>query len=519
MKLLLLLLSALASFAQSPSPFPPATTRARMLEALAAKMEKLDGEALFVRERGRKKTFASVAAQLKEEARRAQSWPELYQVFSRLDHAYSSLHASFRPTDLWPRERKQLKARFGTDWLSPEKTGFRIRAVDEDFPAPKPIRPEPGDLLLAINGRSMEDWSREHFEFCKWPLWQQCDQELPEYFSQEGVFLLERGGRRWEVKVPVEKSQAGEAGDKRCGKDKNLYQGFTLRHAGRFACLFEKDGDPSTVLLRISSFYYETGYEGGDEKIRSVRDEVDAFWPWWKDRAPHTQHLIIDVADNTGGNTPIPYYEVLLPKPYQEQWVRFRKMPELLDEKLRESLFWGEQGQEIWFQNLQREGVWDQTAWGNFLPPVPMFCPSSEHDCREGLFQVKDHGFRGRVSVITNHWCVSSCDGFVYELYGELGAKIVGQPQAADSAYSRLKIQGFLDGEGFHLKTVPLQAEDPEGLLFSQTVAITRSSTQRGSSISGIPVPVDRFVPSFASQSNEEWRTAAVRAALDSAAR
>jgi hypothetical protein len=148
-----------------------------------------------------------------------------------------------------------------------------------------------------------------------------------------------------------------------------------------------------------------------------------------------------------------------------------------------------------------------------------MFCPSSKRDCREGLFQVRNHGFHGRVSLIVNHWCVSSCDGFVYELHNELGARIVGQPQAADSAYSRLKIQGFLDGGRFRLKVASLQAEDPEGLLFSQTVAVTRSSTRDGSTVSGIPAPVDRFVPSFASQPSEAWRAEAVRAALKPAAR
>jgi hypothetical protein len=150
-----------------------------------------------------------------------------------------------------------------------------------------------------------------------------------------------------------------------------------------------------------------------------------------------------------------------------------------------------------------------------------MFCADDTRNCREGLFSVRPHEFHGRVSVVTNQYCVSSCDGFVYALKEELGTRltVLGQPQAADSAYARLTIYALphLNG-GVRFEVGAIPSLDPalqKQALFSQTVVVSRSVKADGTVVSGIPVPIDRFVLNLFHQDERDWRRSAVKAALE----
>jgi hypothetical protein len=48
---------------------------------------------------------------------------------------------------------------------------------------------------------------------------------------------------------------------------------------------------------------------------------------------------------------------------------------------------WESQGQELWFQKMMDTGVFSGLRYGDFLPSVPMFCPSEDVSCDEGLFE------------------------------------------------------------------------------------------------------------------------------------
>jgi hypothetical protein len=518
MKTLVKLLAFLPSLFLFPHPLlavpalPEALTRARMITELAAEMERLDGEGLLVRE-NRPKSFRNVVSGLASEAENARDWHALLKVFHRLDHAYPNLHARMVPGSWWKESRGNLQpiALFRADWLEPNRVEYRISSVEKGFSGA-----QVGDRVIAINGRSMAEISEEYFEFCKMALKAQCDFELPKFleFAEPTIYSLERGSERFEQIIPLERIQPSLAGYEPCAEDKDLYPGFAMKYAGRYACFFEKINDPATLLLRIRSFHYKNAEEK-NEKIASVRQEVDALWPWWRERAALTKHLVIDLAGNGGGNAPIPYYEIFFPRPFQEQWVSFRKLPEMLNAKLRESVFWGEEAQETWFQNILKEGLWDRIAEGEFLPPVPMFCAGKKRDCRETLFSPRDHGFRGQVSLVVNSSCVSSCDGFVYAFHEEMGARIIGQPQAADSAYSRLSIYLLPDAtQGFRLQVAAHTDPIPEQAFLSQIIAFSRSVSSDGRVVSGIPVPVDDFVPRYHHQTAQDWRRAAVAVSL-----
>lgn len=508
-----------AAFAAEP-PLPPPAQRAAMVSSLAAEMERLDAEALLVRGRNRALSFGELGRRLAGEAREAGTWEALLRTFARLDAAYPNLHARASLPDWFRPARVRPVVRFTAEWL---ESGTRF-VITHSVESGLESAPKAGDRLLAINGRPMESWSAEHLELCKWPLREQCDVELYSAFRKQLLswtaatpltYTLERDGSRFETLVALEPQPDNPPGrSEECGVDAALYPGFTLAYRGRYACLFTKDNDASTVIFRISSFYYDRD-EGG-HAIDSVHAEVEALWPWWRARAPRIRHLLLDLASNHGGNEPTPYYELLFERAYQEQWARFKKLPELLRDELRkEVLFWGTPQQETWFQNLRREGTWDSTAFGDFLPPVPMFCAGDERsDCRHGLFPVRNHGFRGRVTLLLNHWCVSSCDGFAYEVKEQLGVRVTvaGQPQAADTAYSRATIELHLDPsreEGFRL-SVEEPGRQGEPALLSQSVSVTRSVLEDGTVVSGLPLRMDRFLGWPYQLSETEWRAYAM---------
>ncbi len=496
-------------------PLPPPDTRASMVRKLAEEIVRLDGEGLIVRERNRRTSFASVSERLQGEARSAKTWQTLLRAFSRLDAAYPNLHASLKTAPQFSQKLHRPSLRFNPRYTPGGSVEYFV--TNGEYA---------GAQILAINGRPIEDWKAEALEFCKFPLQLQCELELFSSLAREWLFwersqslryTLEFKGRRFEQTVPLEKFAAPASKQAPgCEEDRNLYASYRAVHIGRFGCLFLRKDDSTHALLRISSFYYDPETEKGP--IRSVSDEVDALWPWWKAHASGLSELIVDIAGNHGGNAPIEWYTILFTAPFQEQWVRFRKIPELENSRIRKQiLFWGTPQQENWFQALLRDGTYSSTPRGGFLPPVPMFCAGDDRsNCLNGLFPVRDHGFRGQITLLLNQWCVSSCDGFAFALKDQLGDRVTvaGIPQAADTAYSRLKLQLFLDEKapgGFRI-AVDRREDSPmvSALVLSQGVAVTRSVEKNGRVVSGLPLEVQIPVEIPFELNERGWRAYAV---------
>ena len=517
------------------SKFPNEETRLKIVEKLGLEIERTDGEGILVRD-GKPRTFQKILEQIKQEAKMATNWQELSRAFAKLDMAYPNLHASYEPgNEMTLPERLTPLVRFSVDWLAPTRTVVRISSLDKTNYSNEEI-PKRGDLLLEINGKPVSDWMKENFDFCKWPIKEQCDLEFPKIFFKELsgwtrkdplVYTLKRDDKIWKVNVPVEeRKRSKDTSYLLCQNNLDRYFGFKPVYIGKHACFFQNDKDPSTMILRISTFMYKRNSQPVNDKwpdqeknFKSVKEEVDAFRPFWQEMAPKIKNLVLDVSDNGGGNEPTPYYEIFFDRPYQEQWVRFRKIKELDDSSLRNAIFWNTTGQEIWFQNLKKEKIWDSVVYGDFLPPVPMFCASDSKDCREDLFPVRPHGFKGKVSLILNHSCVSSCDGFVFAFKAELGERVtlIGQFQAADTAYSRIRFGVRIDQalpNGFEVVSLPQYGKIEESFAFSQVVVITRSVKHDGTVVSGKPLSLDHFVPNNLEQ-NGNWHMEAVKTAIE----
>lgn len=509
-------------------PLPSATVRSQILTSLAAEIERLDGEALSVR-KNRAVSWRSLVQNLEKEMTDASSWVEFLRVLSRLDLSYPNLHSSLKPGEsalkYVPRKMKP-KVTFASEWRESNHVRYVISQVAPEAGYSAELSPKEGDEVLSINGRSVESWQNENFEFCKFPLKEQCDFEMPSTFEKELLswnrrqaltYQLKREQKVWTIPVDLQKEDkpASTSQTPFCKEETNRYSDFKLAYAGNRACIYESEKHPGTAIFRITSFSYSK--TNSAEPIDSLRKEIAALFPWWVQHA-NWDHLIFDLIDNHGGNAPTGYYQILFQHEFQELYVAFKKIKELENPLLRKSIFWDSKGQEIWFQNTVSSGSWDRLSYGEFTQPIPMFCADQDQDCSQGLFPVASHPFKGKVSVLLNEWCVSSCDGFAYSMKENFGnrSRFYGHPQAGDTAYSRITINihvGPSWPEGFHLEVVPLNDPSSRKALLSQTVVVTRSTTQDGSIVSGKPVALDEFVP-LTLQNKKSWPNEVLKKAL-----
>ncbi len=423
--LIFVLFYSAASWSQESFPSP--TIRSHALEALAAQMERLDGEALYVRE-NRATDWREIVEDLQQEAELAPSWFSFMRSLLRLNLAFPNLHSSMRPgKEAMKHIPKRIlpSIEFSAEWYSEHQIRYVVSRVGTENRRADELLPRIGDEVVAINGRKTADWQKENFEFCKFSIKEQCDFELPLTFAKELLswtrdepltYTLKRNEATWSVSVEIKEVGTYFPPPQRaysCKQELNRYADFTLVYGGNRACIYESNKFPGKAIFRIGSFNYPDETLVKNEPIDSLQKEIEALYPWWLQHATWS-HLIFDIIDNHGGNSPIGYYQILFQHDFQEQYVSFKKTPEMEILHLRESIFWGSPGQEIWFQNILNSGIWATIPQYQYTNPIPMFCADESKDCRVGLFPVRKHPFRGRISVLLNQWCVSSCDGFAY---------------------------------------------------------------------------------------------------------
>lgn len=300
-----------------------------------------------------------------------------------------------------------------------------------------------------------------------------------------------------------------------CGVSTIRYKGFRLTYEGQNLCAFESLRDSKIVVSRIKGFQYQ------DFPFAVLDGEVQLFWSnYWRKTAPRVKTLIIDVIDNWGGQSPVPYYGLFYSHPYQEQYVRFKKIHEFERQDILESLFWGDKGKEIWFESIKKDGSFNRAKIGEFLEQIPQFCTSSKKDCRDGQFEPKKNGFAGQVKILMNHWCISSCVGFVFNIKDLIGERVktYGIPDSGDSAYSRLAVfvNPLPDGKAQTLVKAMKEAKNsdqPESWV-RQVVSATRSTDKNGNLLSGKPQKIDVWVPRIWNQSDDEWAASVLDKAL-----
>lgn len=501
---LTLLLSANAILAVE---IPTAEMQKNILKTLTQEMIRLDGEALITRKH-RSESFQTTADKITEESINNKSVVDFYNSFHRLDATYTNLHSK---VTFSPEIEKLIDIPYykkPSIWMFTEvdKTSakFKVMAI-EDPTLENTI--SIGDEIVAINGKPMDSWLDENFLFCKYPLAIQCHRAFEMNFlslslSWKGntdlIFSIKHNDKIVDTKINFyDFTNQQDPLRKRCDyKWQQRYSGFRLIHSGYSACLFEKIDNSSIALLRITSFQYKRN--DPLNPFRSVREEVAALEKVWLPNAGRYKNLIIDVLNNGGGNLPIAYYEILFKGQFQEQYYQTKKIPEFEDPRLRAAMIWDDNSHELQFQEYQSSGVWASLKNGDFTPPEPMFCADPNKACTGPMFEAKKHDFNGKVSVMLNENCISSCDGFVSAVKEKLNADLYGFYQAADSTFSRLRIDVVKDSskvDGFSIVINPQYDPLPNNLIVSQVIATSRSTDKEGNIFSGNPIELKQFIP------------------------
>lgn len=509
----------LLAHTQNPPSLPSQNERVEMFKGMVSEINRLDGEGLIPRT-NRPESWQVTTDKLAKEAESAKTLFELAKVYKRLDATYPNLHARIFFHKDFDREKSEGKVKF-TFRIQPDLAKkdqehykyFILKERDDKSDL------QNGDQILKINSVPIAEIENENFLFCKFPLKDQCALDLHDNFRREILFwdrtkqltlTVLRNNLEQEVKVTPTIDLSGNVkGSEQfltCEEYENRYPDFDLEYKGYNLCAYTSKKIPNKIVLRIQSFVYSD-----DATIRNLSNEVSFFWiNYWKRNSSKFNEIIFDVIDNHGGESPIPYYGLFTQKPYQEQFSQFRKIKEFERKDIFESNFWGEKSKEIWLENLKKEGVFEKTKEGEFLPTVPQFCAIQDKDCREGLFQPVKHKFSGRIKILINRWCVSSCVGFTDNMAKLFKGKvkIYGHADSADSAYSRLTIAQTIENSKIKTEILPLKKarkpDTPEPWI-RQVVSVTRSTDARGNIISGKVQNVDFWITQKWSESDDDW--------------
>lgn len=495
-----------------PLHLPSAATQNKLVLRFKDEMLRLDGDGLVARI-DRPVSFTDTIDRLADEALSNKTPLDFYRTFSRLSGTYTNLHSSAVFDSKTKAAVRTAYDLYPSIWLMTEidsrgKPTVKIDSVED---AETRLKISEGDEVVSINGSLVSNWLDENFLYCKHPLRMQCDRNFESTLHEQILswktgaltYTVSHENRLVDVEVKFSEIQPQPSGSpkpkyRKCDyRADKRYPGFKMVHQGHLACLFEKSDDPNVAVLRIQSFQYR----GTDPKdpIQSVQAEVNALYPYWTKHSGDYKTLVVDLLDNHGGNAPIPYYEILFQTPFQEQWVRFKKIKEFDDAKIRQNgIFWNDRAQELLYQKRLQSGEWAKLKEGEFADPSPMFCADDGIPCDEKLFVPRSHSFRGEVKVMVNEFCISSCDGFAWAMKNTLNAKFFGFPQAADAAYARLRIDAVADAaspDGFRLEVRPYQDELPKNFIVGQIVAVSQAVGPKGEIFNGRPLALEQLVP------------------------
>ncbi|MBK9322893.1 MAG: hypothetical protein IPM97_08115 [Bdellovibrionaceae bacterium] len=144
---------------------------------------------------------------------------------------------------------------------------------------------------------------------------------------------------------------------------------------------------------------------------------------------------------------------------------------------------------------------------------MPQFCYSNNGDCLTEKFPVQSGSYKGKITILTDPWCISSCVGFVWTLKNYLKERVqfAGLADSGDSTYSRTYLEGAFIGDGkkFTLSIYPRppqsRAEVSKDGFFRAAISTSRSTDENGNVISGVPMKMDYFSSIKWDEDPEAW--------------
>lgn len=482
-------------------------------------LDRLNGDGLIPRQ-NRKKSFSQVSKELRRDLVKAKTKFEAGRIFARLDAAYTNNHSYADLSAEYSYKKSEGALKLAVS-LQPDlifEDGkverYTISSVDESSfeTLSKDERPKIGDEIVAINKRPMSSWSDENFEFCKFPLRSQCELELFDNLKNELLswhrkqklnITFVRNKKKLTIDVPFaikEKSESKAEDRAPCEVNEVRYKSFKLVYKGYNACLYERSDKPGFAVLRLASFRYRNVAES--YQIKNVHDEANKFnKEYWSKHSKNLNTFVIDVVDNYGGDTVVPWVEIFATASFQDQFVEFKNIKEFANENYRKAALYEDLGKIAIINKWKKDGYYDTVPVGGFFKPMSQFCSSQDESCLEKKWPAVGNNFKGQFFLITNNWCISSCSGFVWTMKNTLGDRLntVGVPDSADTTYTRASIEVRMTSQApFYELVVEGRSSGRhknlvENAVVKQVVSVTRSTNQDASIVSGQPVKTNYF--------------------------
>lgn len=369
-----------------------------------------------------------------------------------------------------------------------------------------------GDRVIAANGEPIATWLSRATKACrrnsKWQCYDDFDKQFrngllgwdPRLPLHLGII---RDGKKSIITYTPEVApeRTIERSYASCGEDGSAYKGFMPVYQGWNLCVFKSVEGPPTEIWRLKSFHYPTS-----ASIGSPREEVETFWnAHWSAVSPKIRSVIIDLSGNGGGDIPLAWYSLLFDRPYQEQYAQYRWLSSYDDPSVLNELP-DDPAHARWLADLVARNPDARHEVGSYLPPVPMFCSDEDAACEGRLVPPKSHGFTGKVALILDDNCVSSCSGFSWNIVTKLGSRAAafGLPDSGDSNFMRLPLKLYYRDGGWYT-AIGASAVPDEKPIATANVMVTRTTTDDGKIISGQSVSVRRVVARRWDDSANSW--------------
>ena len=144
---------------------------------------------------------------------------------------------------------------------------------------------------------------------------------------------------------------------------------------------------------------------------------------------------------------------------------------------------------------------------------MPQFC-ISDSDCLTKKWQPEfPNQFKGRIILLTDPWCISSCTGFVWTMKYYLKDRVLfaGMPDSGDSTYSRSYIESSFVSRppGYKVVVLPRPGESSlvisKDAFFRSAISTSRSSDENGNVISGTPMKMNIFSSPKWDEDVDDW--------------
>lgn len=455
----------------------------QVFQELIQFIETYDAEGIETRSRTKTVEWPAYKQRQHKQFLNSKNWQQLRSAFDQLTAGFVNLHSRF-------------KFNLNSDALNSSiKLGFT-------YPNISFFNRDNKQTITAVNEQPITAAFHDFEQFgCAFNSKIGCLHSFVSHFNR-GMLLVEnqpvKSVKQANQTITLEYSKPEKApqSSHSLAIEVDQYVGWELLAQGHNIALFKQ---PGLLLLKIKSFRYAQG-SGADFRCaeeaekESMCADIQLIRKIFNQTNTHTKNLIIDVQNNGGGNENTAFIAELSQAPFQDLIVRFKNTALLADEQLRQGLFYGSNRAEDWYQQLT---VAEKSLDNEWLPVRADFC-RADKSCQLSWIQPNSkRQFKG-IYILTNEYCVSSCDDLVWRLNEFSHALVVGMPQAADATYSRISATFYLDSENkiqHQIHTDGAAASFKGTALFTATIPYSQGVQANGQMRQGNPAETKFLLP------------------------